>query len=397
MQYSEHDWKVNSDFQYNHADGDCSRSEAVVAESNRLCDETKNRTDKHKIQVERKFDLRISDVDFWRAEIDKNITNLKDAITKLQRLRTRIEKAAESCKDPMLGCRKAMCFRDKRLSVDMVQDRPQREIQKYIVLLDEVMEMFDNTIEQIDDQIISNRAVRHSLLRDVSDKQAALEIDISASGSRPQNSASSDFKFDPNLLETERKALTLAEWERLTRHNIEKSLQHIKFSTDFGPRVEEMLEQSFFDMLKQHKNVVEALNDRLMELLEALRKLEERMSRIEEQILNMEKTLQKLDQSIAKKEPALELAAKRMEERRLRPRNELCRDLVDLELEKEVRQLNLSIKQLRDKAREAKEMLRSLEQTKLSLQKDIDVKKNSVHIDQKECLNIFESMAHIKH
>lgn len=131
-----------------------------------------------------------------------------------------------------------MMERDKRLGVDLVLDKPQQEIQKYQIHLEDVFEVFEKTIQEIEDQMIADRAAKQRLLRDVTDKQAALEIDTHASGCRPENLVSRGFKFDSDLMAPEKSAVTLAEWERSTRHNIEKAEEEVKKSTDFGPRVE---------------------------------------------------------------------------------------------------------------------------------------------------------------
>ncbi|GBN13222.1 Tektin-1 [Araneus ventricosus] len=238
LQHSDHDWKFNNSFQYNLADGDCSKSESVVEESERLCRETQERTEKHKLQVERKFDQRIADVDYWRREGDKSIAKLEDGLDKLAHLKIRLKKAAENCKDPILACKRAMMERDKRLGVDMVQDKPQMEIQKYHLFLEDVLAIFEKTVQEVEDQMISARAAKQRLLRDVTDKQAALEIDTHASSCRPENMPSKGFKFDPGLMTPEKASLTMADWERTTRHNIEKAEREVKNSWDFTPRIE---------------------------------------------------------------------------------------------------------------------------------------------------------------
>ncbi|GIY58894.1 tektin [Caerostris extrusa] len=112
----------------------------------------------------------------------------------------------------------------------------------------------------------------------------------------------------------------------------------------------------------------------------------------------MEDTILKLEQTMERKYPSMELASNRMEGRRQRPRHELCRDSVDVELEEEVRNLSLSIHQLRKQKSEAQNMMRKLEQTRLALQKkDIEIKKNSIYIDQDHCLNTFANVNHIHH
>ncbi|GFT52450.1 tektin-1 [Nephila pilipes] len=397
LQHSDHDWKFNNTYQYNLADSDCSKSESVVVESERLCQETQERIDKYKTQVERKFDQRIADVDYWRQEGDKNIAKLQDCLDKLANLKTRLKKAAENCKEPILACKRAMMERDKRLGVDMVQDNPQIQIQKYHVFLEDVLAVLDKTMQEVDDQMISDRAAKQRLLRDVTDKQAALEIDTHASSCRPENSASKAFRFDPHLMTPEKSSLTLADWERTTRHNIEKAEREVKNSWDFLPRVEEILARTYSDLTRHRLNVINALNDRIKELFEAQKNLEQRLARVQKQILDIENTILKLDQSMDRKYPSIELASNRMEGRRQRPRHELCRDMVDVELEEEVRNLSLSLHQLKKQKSEAQEMLRKLEQTRLALQKDVEIKKNSIYIDQEHCLNTFANVNHIHH
>ncbi|XP_015912205.1 tektin-1-like [Parasteatoda tepidariorum] len=397
LQHSDHDWKFNNLFQYNLADGDCTKSEAVVAESQRLCRETSERTEKQKTQVERKFDERIADVDHWRQEGNRCCAKLQEALDKLAHLKLRLTQASDACRDPILACKKTTMERDKRLGTDMVQDKPQQEIQKYLLYLEEVVGVFEKTIQEIEDQMISDRAAKQRLLRDVADKQAALEIDAHASSCRPENTITKDFKFDPHLMNPEKSAVTMAEWERNTRHNIEKAEQAVKNSRTIYPRVEEMLERTYVGLTKQRLRVLNSLGDRIRETATAQKNLEERLSRIQKQVLEVEDTLRKLEQSMDRKIPSMELASSRMEGRRRRPRSELCHDDVDAELEEEVRQLSLSVHQLRGQSGQAKEMLRKLEQTRLALQKEVEVKKNTQYIDNEHCINTFANITHIKH
>ncbi|GIY58892.1 tektin [Caerostris extrusa] len=175
----------------------------------------------------------------------KSIARLHDALDKLANLKLRMQKAAESCKDPIIACKKAMMQRDKRLGVDM----------------------------EIDDQMINDRAAKQRLLRDITDKEAALEIDTHASSCRPENTSTKGFKFDPNLMNPEKATLTLADWERTTRHNIERGEREIKNSWDFTPRIEEMFTRTYNDLTQQRLRVIHALNDRIKELSEAQKKI----------------------------------------------------------------------------------------------------------------------------
>lgn len=398
LQYNDEDWKCNNTIQFNLADGDCSKSEAVAAESDRLCKDTIEKKEKAKTEVERKFDQRISDVDHWKNESDRCIAKLQDALDKLLHYKTRADQAAVADSDAILACKKAMLERDKRQGVDMVQDKPQREIQKYMVLMQDVQAIFDKILEDIEDLMISHRAAKRRLLHDVTDKQMALEIDTHASGCRPENFVSRNFQFDVDLMSPKEEAITPAEWERSTRRNIDKAEQEIKRSSEFGVFVENALYQTFNDLAMQRQRVLDALEDRVKELCDAKEKLEKRLARIDNQLLDTEESTKKLEQAMDNNLRSLELAANRMESRRQRPRNELVRDQVDNELEDEARQLNLSVVKLDDQKAQVKDMQRKLNQTKLALQKEIETKKNSIHIDRNRCINmIFGEVTHIKH
>lgn len=57
-----------------------------------------------------------------------------------------------------------------------------------------------------------------------------------------------------------------------------------------------------------------------------------------------------------------------------------------LRLVSEVEELNVSLTALREKLLEAEQSLRNLEDTRMSLEKDITVKTNSLFIDRQKCM-----------
>jgi tektin-4 len=52
----------------------------------------------------------------------------------------------------------------------------------------------------------------------------------------------------------------------------------------------------------------------------------------------------------------------------------------------EVEELNMSLTALRDKLQDAEQALRNLEDTRMTLEKDIAVKANSLFIDRQKCM-----------
>lgn len=52
----------------------------------------------------------------------------------------------------------------------------------------------------------------------------------------------------------------------------------------------------------------------------------------------------------------------------------------------EVEELNMSLKVLKEKLQDAEQALRNLEDSRMSLEKDIAVKTNSLFIDRQKCM-----------
>lgn len=71
---------------------------------------------------------------------------------------------------------------------------------------------------------------------------------------------------------------------------------------------------------------------------------------------------------------------------------ELCRDPVQYRLVEEVSIINSSVSQLQARLAQSRDSLKALVRRKLDLEDDIDVKANSLFIDETECMGMRKSI-----
>lgn len=86
------------------------------------------------------------------------------------------------------------------------------------------------------------------------------------------------------------------------------------------------------------------------------------------------------------------LAHTRLGNRAHRPGMELCRDLVETNLVQEVREIQANVNNLQLIMTEAQASLRYLLKTQIQLEEDINVKTNTIKIDEVDCMTLRQSM-----
>uniref|UniRef100_A0A1Y1MRG8 Tektin n=3 Tax=Photinus pyralis TaxID=7054 RepID=A0A1Y1MRG8_PHOPY len=106
----------------------------------------------------------------------------------------------------------------------------------------------------------------------------------------------------------------------------------------------------------------------------------------------MTRNILKLEKSIVEKEGYMALAHTRLGRRAQRPGMELCRDLVETKLVNEVRELRENCFMLQQMLSEAQASLRYLLKTQIQLEEDINVKTNTLKIDEVDCMTLRQSM-----
>nr|XP_024409138.3 tektin-4 [Desmodus rotundus] len=233
-------------------------------------------------------------------------------------------------------------------------------------------------------QIRLNRKHKHVCEMDWSDKVEAYNIDETCTGYHNQ---STEVQFHRHSTKFEESASTPETWAKFTQENLCRAERERMASCNLRELIDCILRDTAEDLRLQCDAVNLAFGRRLEELEDARHKLEHHLHKTLREITDQEHNVAELKQAIKDKEAPLKVAETRLYQRSHRPNVELCRDTAQLRLVSEVEELNMSLSALREKLLEAEQSLRNLEDTRMSLEKDIAVKTNSIFIDRQKCLN----------
>ena len=177
------------------------------------------------------------------------------------------------------------------------------------------------------------------------------------------------------------------QWENYSDDNIKNAEATRLNSVKLRNIVDSNLQQVANDIDKQIENTNRAFQRRIWEEIDAKTKLEDQVKDVTKLIDNMEENIKNVEKAILDKENYLKLAHTRLDVRTNRPHIELVRDPAQYKLVKEVQEIEDSIRRLQERLNESHKKLKDLDRDKLVLMKDIEVKANTIRLDEAENFN----------
>ncbi|NWU97019.1 TEKT1 protein, partial [Upupa epops] len=377
-----------------------SKSECMTAESRRLLDEIEKTTRKTQSDVNKKIEQRREEIKFWKEELDNKLEQIVHETEVLLTFKTRLEKSLDNCKEPLVIAQKCLQNRQKRTGVDLVHDEVEQELVKEAEVLQGVIALLERTLEQTNEQIRLNRSAKYSLELDLKDKFTALMIDdycASLTNNTP------DIRYADNAVKTELNFVSPEDWTDFSNINVEKAEKQRKNSLALRALIDGILSQTANDIRKQYEQVNVAFRNRMKEVKDAKHKLETLLAivsvpsfgfvKVMDETASQEKNIAALRKAIADKEGPVKVAQTRLEARNHRPNVELCYDTVQYRLTSEVQEISKNIqRQLKETLAQAETALKGLSRRQLSLEEEIQVKENTLYIDEVLCMQMRESI-----
>ncbi|NXG22490.1 TEKT1 protein, partial [Grallaria varia] len=365
-----------------------SRSECTIAESWRLVDEIEKTTQKTQSDVNKKIEQRREEIKFWKEELDNKLEQIVHEIEVLLTFKNRLERALESCKEPLVIAQKCLLYRQRRVGIDLVHDEVEKELVKETELLQGIIALLGRTLEQTSEQIRQNRAAKYNLEMDLKDKVTALTIDDYCA--RLTNNTP-DIMYSDNAMRLEGNFVTPKDWIDFSNVNVEKADKQRNSSLALRALIDGILSQTANDMRKQCEMVNIAFRNRVREVKDAKDKLETLLAMVMDETASQEKNIAALKKAIADKEGPVKVAQTRLDARNQRPNVELCYDRVHCSLMSEVQEIAKNI-QRQDALAQAERELKGLSRRQLSLEEEIKVKENTLYIDEVLCMQMRESI-----
>ncbi|NWS59744.1 TEKT1 protein, partial [Chunga burmeisteri] len=382
------EWDIANKMQCASTESQKSRSECMIAESWRLLDEIEKTTQKTRSDVNKKIEQRREEIKFWKQELDKKLEQIVHETEVLLTFKTRLEKSLESCKEPLVIAQKCLLNRQMRAGIDLVHDEVEQELVKEAEVLQGVMALLGRSLQQTNEQIRLNRSAKYNLEMDLKDKFTALMIEDYCASLRNNTP---DSRYADNAVKIEGNFVSPEDWIDFSNRNVEKADKQRNNSLALRVLIDGILSQAANDMRKQCETVNVAFRNRVKEVKEAKHKLEMLLAMVMDEAASQEKTIAALKKAIADEEGPVKVAQTCLETRNHRPNMELCYDTVQYRLISEVQEITENI-QRQDTLAQAEKELRGLSRRQLSLEEEIQVKENTLYIDEVLCMQMRESV-----
>ncbi|XP_030000607.1 tektin-4 [Sphaeramia orbicularis] len=381
--YTPGEWFSNYHTILQQAATDRGDAERIQRHSKTLSQDTEALTAQAQAEGTRLLGDRLQQIHYWKSELQQHIQQLQADTDALVAQKTRLERALDATEIPYAISTDNLTCRTRRPGPDLVRDTVEEELLKEVDLIKNVQALLRRTTAQVVSQIKSNRDAKKTLEFDWSDKFEAYSFDDLCGR---YNNMSPDTKHHPSSANMQDQVCNPSSWTKFTQDNLTKAMQEEHASFSLRMLVERVLQDTTRDLRVQCSSVDQAFSQRCDELIEAKTQLEIRHTEILDQIGAQERNIVALQQAIHNKEAPLRVAQSRLYTRTLRPNMELCRDDPQLSLEAEEKQIHASVASLQQQLSEARASLSYLEESRMTMEKDISCKTHSLFIDRDKCM-----------
>ncbi|CAH8831448.1 unnamed protein product [Trichobilharzia szidati] len=389
QRFTHEEWTYSNNLKYRSAEKEREISQGLQNECDRFIEETARRTERTLKDVEKKFDQRIKDIQYWKSEVNKKLQDVTEETDVLDEYFIRLKKTLEATEEPLHIAQQCLLSREKRTGIDLVHDDAQKELIKEVEVIKGAQGVLQKAIEQAKEQLRLNRKAIYNLKKDSSDKLEAQRIDEYALSLKPTDESLPGFDRLPKM---DAKSFTQEEWQNFSTASIEAGDKQLQNSHELRSIIDGVIQQVAADIKRQIEATNRALKKRISETRSSKAKLEEHLSAVIKEISNVEDTLYELDKAIKDKDGALRLAGTRLGIRKERPNIELCRDPANYRLIQEVDEINRDIEQLKQRLHAAHASLKGLCRRQLDLEEEIQIKAATLFIDEVQCMGIRESI-----
>ncbi|RUS91484.1 hypothetical protein EGW08_000808 [Elysia chlorotica] len=352
-------------------------------DTTRLCREYEDRMVRNQAAVGKRLGERLGDINFWKSELNNELDLLISETNALNEAKRLLEKNLAETENPLHIAQECLYNREKRQSIDLVHDCPEKELIREVDLIKRCQERLRNTVDRANVQLGLNRAAQHELERDSGDKFIAQNLDLTTQQLRM---TSRGVAYHDGVHRIDNSISVPETWAKYTNDNIQRSQAERAASKQMRNEIETVMNNCNNEMWQEWNTVNTALCHRIQETTDARNKLQNHLNKTLQEIYDMEKNIELIKKAIQEKERAMQVSQTRLDTRLRRPNVELCRDAPHNQLVEEVSQLIDTVDHLQHRLREAENALQALLRTKGALEQDLSIKNNSLFIDREKCL-----------
>ncbi|KAM3966093.1 tektin-1-like [Aphomia sociella] len=384
------EWKMSNDQRCRNTEDQQQLADRVLGECERVREETAERSDIMKATTDRRIEERIGDIEFNKKELQIQRREICIELEALGVYKTRLLDCLSSLQCNALSiCRKCLMLRDGRIGIDLVVDEVEHALQQEITAILGGQSLLKRVLEQLNEQMRRLRSTRYLLDRDLQYKQAAIDFDKGSLSLKPTDLCLSVYEGYVNL---DPANISAQEYNAYSADNIKLAAKEVTSARPIRMYVDTLLKQVIDDLWVAYNKCNHAFTERIKETKIAKGKLEDMHRETTQKIADMQNNILQLQKALSDKEGHVALAHTRLGRRAQRVGAELVRDPPGQALYYECEMLRHSTEQLQQMLHEATSSLRYLLQTQIQLEEDINVKMNTLKIDEVDCMTLRETM-----
>ncbi|KAI5716550.1 hypothetical protein M8J76_008463 [Diaphorina citri] len=362
------DWLQFSSAIYTRTQTRTKQCQSLLLDVAKVIDAYETSVASHRTSTEHALAVNIGDIRFRIGEISNVKANLESEIASLELYRKR---ASDFCayleREAIVIVRKCLQIRQNRQCVDLYRDSVDEELTTECALLHDIICLMVRLQQQASEHTRRLKRLVFVLNNDLRDKDVSVTLD----------ETNAQLKQDSLLLKFSHEENT-----QVTKATLRDSNRELYTCRQYRALVDLLLKQTVEHLDRQREVVDESLTRKIEEYQEAKVKLENQHSETLRSIIDLTNTISDLDKAIQDKRGPMMLAHSRLGNRSDRPGIELVRDEVDARLELEIDHLQTYTLHLQSLLAEAKATLRNLTKVQHELEENINVKSNSLKLDQ---------------
>ncbi|XP_071954608.1 tektin-3-like [Antedon mediterranea] len=383
--YTPTDWFRSNNQNYRTSDMTRSAAQKLRDENARICHDTDARTVKTQQESSKSIGNRISDINFWKSELNHELDEMGKEINAITENKNRLETSLKETEGPLKIAQECLFNRENRQGIDLVNDVVEKELLREVETIRQSQDKLKNSIDKANAQLSMNRAAQHELEKDVNDKFRAFNIDNRCHQLHNNAQGTGFYRGVEGVDQT----VSLPEsWAKFTGDNILRSQRERNNSTHLRGNGDNIMQETSNNMWTQYNNVNVSFSGRIAETMDARNTIQSHLTRVLQEMDEMQNNIHVLRKSIKDKEAPLQVAQTRLDSRTRRPNVELCRDQPQHRLVREVGELYETVDILQNRLRAAESALSELIRTKSTLEHDLSVKNNSLYIDKEKCMGV---------
>jgi len=275
--YTPGDWFKSNVSNYKTSESWRKSAERLRQDTSRLVQEKDQLTFRTQRETSKNLGERVSDITFWKSELQHEIENQVAETNALMEVKRRLERALSETEGPFQTSQECLYHRERRSGIDLVHDDVETNLLKEVDVIKSCQERMKRHIEKAKLQLSNNRAAQHELERDCGDKFSALRIDNSCHELR---NTSDGIAHHRGIEKIDATVSTPETWAKFTDNNLLRSQSERAQSSKLRNDIEQLMNTTSNEMWAQFNNCNVSFTNRISETAEAKNKLQMHLQKV---------------------------------------------------------------------------------------------------------------------